>query len=171
MGPRKGETLELLTSTIVRWGDWRGSHPDTLALDAPNGDIGRTLDDLVIVVELGGESVAFPISTLRQVGVANESVGGAPVAVVALADTGQWEVFARQLDDRVVQLELVDGQLLDLESGARFDPVLGRSSTGGQALRRLPSFSSFPDDYPTFFPDGQVWTVDGLVQVVLEPGG
>lgn len=163
LGPRKGERLELLPSSLVSWGDWQQQHPDTLALDAPNHGSGFNLDQMAIVVEIGEESIAFVVTEMRQVGVVNGSVGGVPMAVVVDPTVDQWAVFARQLDDRVVELELVDGQLAEVGGEARWDPVRGLPEVGEQGLSLLPGFTSFPRDYVTFFPDGLFWTTEGLL--------
>ncbi len=45
-------------------------------------------------------------------------------------------------------------------TGTAFDPFTGRGLTGplaDQSLDRLPGFTAFPDDYVTFFPDGEIW--------------
>ena len=165
IGPHKGERLELLTSSFTTWDEWSQAHPGTLALDAPNGNIGRDLSDLSIVVEIGDESVAFPIPTVRQVGVVNSEVAGVPVAILADPESDDWVVFARTLDSRVVELDLVEGRLVEEGGTAAFDATLGIALEGDESLLRLPAFTSFPDDYPTFFPNGAVWTPTGLVPV------
>ncbi len=60
----------------------------------------------------------------------------------------------------MVELELTDEGLFDTVSGTVFDPFLGIGRSGplaDQTLDRLPGFTSFPDDYVTFFPDGRIW--------------
>ncbi len=165
LGPRKGERLELLSSTLLTWGDWKERHPDTIALDAPDRRSGFDLDQMTIVVELGTESVAFPVAELRPVGVANEVVNGAPIAVVIDPLTDQWAVFSRQLDDRIVELALFGGSLIELNGEGRFDAKRGLATQGNQNLNALPGFTSFPRDYVTFFADGKFWTAEGLIPV------
>lgn len=173
LGPRTGERLELLPSSLGTWGDWQAAHPDTLALDVPSGADGFDLEQMAIVVELAAESVAVPVPELRLEPVANHDVGGAPVAVVLQPGTDRWTVFSRRLDTDVVELALIDGALVALDAdGAaggdarRFDPETGLALDGGEeSLDQLPGFTSFPADYTTFFPDGAFWTTGGLVQV------
>jgi hypothetical protein len=163
VGPLKGERLELLPSSLVSWGDWKQQHPGTVALDAPNFGDGYDLDQMAIVVELGAESVAFPVTEVRRVHVVNDWVNDAPVAVVVDPESDQWVVFSRQLDDRVVELEAMDGLLAEVGGIARWDPVRGLAQEGDQNLNILPGFTSFPRDYVTFFPDGAFWTNEGPV--------
>jgi hypothetical protein len=83
------------------------------------------------------------------------------VAVVIDPENPQrWVVLSRRLDGRVVDLELTPDGLLDPASGTIFDPFLGRGLSGplsDQTLDRLPAFTVFREDYPTFFPNGRVW--------------
>lgn len=166
LGPRAGERLELLPSELSTWTDWKGSHPDTLALDVDSGSDGFDLEDMAIVVELGPQSTAFPISELRQALVANAVVNDVPVAVVLEPESDRWKVFSRQLDREVVDLELVDGELREVGGTRRFDSRLGLPlGRADEGLDQLPGFTSFPRDYVTFFPTGSFWTGDGLVTV------
>ena len=163
LGPLKGARLELLSSTLSTWADWRALHPNTLAMDAENRRIGFDLDDMAIVVEFADASAAFPVPHLREVGVANHTVAGVPIAVVADPTADQWAVFSRRLDERVVELEWVDGQLREIGGSSAFDASTGQATAGEESLDILPGFTSFPRDYTTFFPDGEFWTVAGVV--------
>lgn len=161
LGPRKGERLDLMSSTLTLWSSWRSAHPETLALDAPGGSSRFDLDRLVIVVDFGDETVAYPVSDLREVGVVNDVVAGVEVAVVFdPADEERWAVMARRLGDRVLTLAIEGGRLVDLETGTVWD--LNRSigidgPLAGEALGLLPGFTSFPSDFTTFWPEARVW--------------
>jgi hypothetical protein len=191
LGPLTGQRLELLPSTLTEWGDWKQAHPDSLALDAPSTRNGFDIDQMAVVVELGDDSVAHRASDLREVRVANSEVNGVPVAVVLPTDGDNWAVFSRRLDDRVVELELESGRgdnpvLAEIDGPGRWDAIRGlalgdpsndnrndssnsndngtsndRGAAAGQNLDRLPGFTSFPDDYVTFFPAGAFWQPDG----------
>jgi hypothetical protein len=181
LGPLKGERLELLPSTLTTWGDWLELHPDSLALSALSSRSGFDLDMMAVVVEFGPESAAFPVPDVRLAGVANATIGSVPVAVTVDAE-GQgdnWTVLSRTLDDEVVDLvfDQADGVLReadtdgDADGGADTDGRSWNPSTGlglngtDQNLDQLPGFTSFPADYVTFFPDGALWTDDGLKPV------
>ena len=123
-GPRLGKTIELLPSSLTSWGGWREAHPATLAMDAPSGAAGITLAQTVIVVELAGEAVAYPVTELRERGVANDIVGGVPIAVVVdPGDDDRWAVFSRVLDDRTVVLP-GHGNSTTIGAERRFNPFL-----------------------------------------------
>ena len=82
------------------------------------------------------------------------------VAVVDPEDPNRWVAFSRRLDSEVVVLEIGPDGLFDLTTGTTFDPFLGLGLLGplsSQNLSRLPAFTSFPDDYVTFFPGQRIW--------------
>ncbi len=160
-GPRKGETVDLLTSEFTTWGAWRDAHPDTLALDAPAGPSSFDLGDFYLVVDLAGGARAYPVDDLREVGVVNDVVAGVELAVVIdPRESDRWRVFSRRAGGRVVELEVAGEVLRDTITGATFDPSLGLALDGtleGAELDLLPALTSFPGDFDTFWPDGTVW--------------
>lgn len=161
LGPRKGDRLELLPSNLSRWGAWKQAHPETLALDARGGFDGFALEQMALVLDFGDEVAAYEVVPLRDLGVVNDVVAGAEIAVVLdPADDQRWSVFSRRLDDATVELSIVDGALVDAAAGTTFDPVRGIGTGGvfdGQVLDLLPAFTSFPDDVLTFWPDARIW--------------
>ena len=166
LGPLSGQRLELLSSTVVTWGDWKNVHPDTVALDARAQRSGFSLDQMAVVVELGPDSVAFPVTDVRETGVANAVVGETPVAVTVDPDGDVWTVFSRRLDGRTVEVERDGDTLVELDGPGRWDAVRGVQLEGsGGGLDVLPGFTSFPADYVTFFPRGAFWQPSGLVAV------
>jgi hypothetical protein len=160
-GPLKGQQLELLPSTLTTWKAWRTAHPETRALDIDGWRSAFNLSDMTVVVDLGTESAAYDIPALRGTGVVNDQIAGVDIAVVIDPDDdARWAVFSRRLDDSIVELDLTSEGLVDRATGSVFDPFLGVGKSGplgGQNLDRLPAFTSFPQDYVTFFPDGRLW--------------
>ena len=170
LGPLKGERLELLPSQVTNWREWREQHPETLALDAPGGRDRFSLASMAIVVALGDDSAAFPVSDLERSSVVNTTVNQVPIAVVLVPGEAKWKVFSRQLNDRVIELDLAsDGTLRSRDGAASFDPATGIALDGGQNLDQLPGFTSFPRDYATFYPQGRFVTADG--EVLVENSG
>jgi hypothetical protein len=162
LGPRTGDRVELLPSNLTRWGPWREEHPETLALDARGGFDGFALEQMALVVDFGTEVAAYPVPLLHDVGVVNDVVAGVEIAVLLdPADDQRWTVFSRRLDDAIVELAVIDGELVDPASGTRFDPTRGIGTGGnldGEVLDILPAFTSFPKDVPTFWPNARFWT-------------
>jgi hypothetical protein len=160
-GPLAGTQLELLPSSLTTWEAWKVSYPDTLALDVAGWATGFDLADMSIVVDRGTEAASYLIPALRERGVVNDVVGGWEIAVVIDPDDDQrWAVFSRRIDGGVVELEVRNGELVDIGSGTVFDPFIGRGVSGplaDQTLDRVPGFTAFRTDYVTFFPSGKTW--------------
>ncbi len=160
-GPLTGESLELIPSTLTTWEAWRTAHPGTLALDIAAWPTAFALDDMAIVVDLGSASAAYPVPAVREAGVVNDTVAGVEIAVAVDPDNEQrWAVFSRRLDEGTVALQTTPDGLVDTVTGTVFDPFLGVGISGPLAdenLDKLPAFTSFPDDYLTFFPTGRIW--------------
>ena len=116
---------------------------------------------MYIVVDFTDETVAYPAIDLQAVGVVNDVVAGLEVAVVAdPADPQRWTVFSRRLDDRIIELAVDGADLVDVETGTTWDPTRGVALDGplaGEILDILPTLTSFPGDYDTFWPEGTVW--------------
>ncbi len=166
MGPLTGTRLELLPSSLTKWGDWVELHPDTVALDAPARINGFELEQMAIVVEFGPDSLAFPATDVRAAGVANADIGGVAVAVTVDDANDTWSVFSRQVDGRTVELQRSGDQLEATDGSGTWtaDRGVQVSGTGGN-LDVLPGFTSFPADYTTFFPGGGFWQPSGIVPV------
>ena len=104
---------------------------------------------------------AYFIPGLREHGPVNDIVAGVPLAVLTHPeDPDQWAVFSRRLDDVTLTLVLDGTRLVDLETGTTWDPVRGIALAGplkGEVLDLLPGFTSFRNDFFTFWPDGRLW--------------
>jgi hypothetical protein len=113
-------------------------------------------------VQLGDDTAAYPLQFLEDALVVNDVVGGVKIAVVLdPTDPSRWAVFSRTLDDGSVSLVVDGSDVVDVASGTVFDPIRGIGRGGardGEILDLLPSFTSFPEDIPTFWPDARVWT-------------
>ena len=166
LGPLAGTTLELLPSTIVSWSDWQAEHPDTWALDAPTGTSEFALGELAVVIEIGEAAAAFDIPEVQATGVANAELGGAAVAVAVAADGTVWRAYFRQLDDQPIELALLDDVLVEVGGDGRWRLLdgLGVDGTTGH-LDRVPAYTSFPNDFARFNPDGLTWAGDQLIPV------
>ncbi len=160
-GPLVGSTLELLPSTLTTWDSWTSAHPETMALDVEAWRTGFDLSDMAVVIDLGTEASAYAIPALREAGVVNDVVADVPIAVaIDPDDDRRWAVFSRQLNTSLVELTSSPEGLVDLATGSVFDPFTGVARSGplsGESLDRLAAFTSFPEDYFTFFPAGRIW--------------
>ena len=146
IGDLAGTQLELLPSSLVSWNDFRTSFPDGKILSRQTGFnrnygtnpyVGYSSSerpflfdgevddrfpalDRVVGVTIAGEDKAFPFSLLAGSGVANDTVGGIPIAVFWDSDT----------TDALDSADITEGQAvgIGLVFAARID---------GQGTRRL----------------------------------
>lgn len=155
LGPLAGTTLELLPSSFSTWGAWRDQFPETIALDVRTVGTDIELADLVLAAVVGEDAAAVSLSGLRSTGVVEAVVGGEPVAFVSGPDFGAAAVYSLLLDGEQLSLSRVDGDLVDADSGQRWDLGTGAPlGSSGQVLDRVSSLSSFESDYFAHFPDG-----------------
>ncbi len=156
LGPLKGTTLELLPSTLSTWQDWQERFPDTLALDAFTRRHEFSISQMVVAVVVGDDSVAIRFADLREQGSLSASIGGEPVLIVADPEVDRWAAYSRLVDGVELDLQLLNGELVDPASDDRWDVALGASKTGALPLDRVSAFSSFGSDYRNFYPDGEL---------------
>ncbi|MDX1436978.1 MAG: DUF3179 domain-containing (seleno)protein [Anaerolineales bacterium] len=201
-GHYTGSQLEFLPAAIVSWADFKTANPDGLVLSRETGfrrDYGRNpyagYDDInsspflfrgpdntdrlpamerVLTIELNGDGVAYPYSTLTEVGVVNDEIGGELVAVFwesgtasaldasALAqgrDVGTANSFSRELDGQVLTFSLQDGRIVDDQTGTVWD-VLGQGREGelaGSQLEPVVGVNHFWFSWAAFKPETRIW--------------
>lgn len=179
VGDLTGEALVAMPSWLMSWRDFLSSFPEGLVVapDAASGlpyghnpysEVGRLAHfrgpeppaDLpaearVLGFTLGEAVVAYPLSTLSELGVVNTQVARTPVAIFhqpgpadPLASPSFAEgppldvayVYQRQVGDRLLAFTSAGGILVDKETGSRWN-VLGRAVEGplaGEQLRLIP---------------------------------
>lgn len=126
-GPQKGKRLKRLPSMVTDWGYWLMLHPESTAYDLFDGkkypvaalpaemsqeaknSMGRVdprLDPVALVmgVEAGGETKAFPIALDRERACFSDPVGGEVVTVFWYAPTATAVAYAAKLDGRLLTL-------------------------------------------------------------------
>lgn len=124
-GPQKGKRLERIPSIVTDWSYWLMLHPESTAYDLfdgkkypsaklPNrlsaeaksnlGSVDARLDALALVmgVEAGSETKAFPIETSKERACYTDTVGGQPVAVFWYGPTQSAVTWSARLDDRTL---------------------------------------------------------------------
>jgi hypothetical protein len=180
VGEHAGRQLKFLSAPQLSWKTFKNEFPDGQVLSRDTGfqrEYGqnpyvgydrqrspfshffkRKVDgrlpamERVVAVELNGEGVAFPFSSLKDMLVANEEVGNVPVTVFWLEgtssaldvgqisrgrDVGSTGVFDRRLDGRTLSFEAAEGGLFrDRETKSKWD-ILGRAVDGPLAGKQL----------------------------------
>ena len=166
-----GRVLERVDD-IVRNGryarrDWEDRMRSTPAPhDADSRMPPRTL---IIGVEAGGVSRAYPLASLNETGVILDDLGGVPIAIVRAADGRSTRVFLRSVDDRSLDLVArtdpsVPFRLVDTQTGTEWD-FSGAATAGplsGRRLARLPFLEEYWFDWKTYHPATTVASEGGL---------
>lgn len=179
-GPLAGTRLELVFHEELAFGTWRGEtrtarvlRPEQHIADAgkyasadweahtarnpvrhaPDVVDGLPPRALVVGVEVGGASKAFPLERLRQARVILDEVGGVPVAVWLGPDDRSVRVFDRRLGRRLgrrLDGTAADGTAADgtvdertVADGAVDDRVLDFVAAGDGTLRDLATGSTW----------------------------
>ena len=127
-GPLAGTSLELIPLTHTTWDAWKSAHPETFVLDkrgqyqrdrytgyyasAEPGVIGERIKDdrlqtkaLVVGVNIGGHTKAYPLGTLAKQTVVNDEVGGVGVVVVFDRTSNTGVMYESRAGDRELTFE------------------------------------------------------------------
>ena len=163
-GPLKGATLELIPASIVPWATWLVDHPETLVLKVKGGLFGAPREGFregyVIGVTLGEHSKAYPFPAAAERAIINDYVGPFPVVVLADEGTKGVHVYLRVVGGTELQFDLMEGQLVDRETGTRWDLVRGLAVEGpleGQSLQQVPYITSFDWAWDDFYPHSEFY--------------
>jgi uncharacterized protein DUF3179 len=153
-GPLEGTKLELYPFLLTNWEEWHRLHPDTLVLKPlpgyderipqKNREIRAGLsvegaipegvtyrDDrlkprtMVLGIDVGGVNKAFPLETLRQVRVANDTIGGKPVVVIHQPRSDTTTAFVAQARGKTLTFAAANADataLIDQQTRSRWTP-------------------------------------------------
>ena len=152
-GPMKGEHLKLRPFLLTNWGEWHKLHPDTLVLkplpgyadripqknreveegllqrgNAPPGVL-RTDNRLppktmILGLDVDGANKAFPLNSLRETKVINETLGGEPVLIVHQPGSDTTTAFSARLNGKAMKFAAANSEateVTDLETHSRWD--------------------------------------------------
>ena len=204
-GEYAGSQLEFYPAAIISWDDFKSAYPDGLVLSRQTGfnrSYGRnpysgydnvnnspflyqgpeTPGDLppvarVLTVDLNGEATAYPYTTLENIQVVNDTVGGQPIAVLWAAgtasaldtgsiaegrDVGSAAAYAREFDGLELNFEIGDGRITDQETGSEWN-VLGQAVAGelaGKQLSPVVSINHFWFSWAAFRPETRVYQAE-----------
>ena len=160
-GPLKSEHLKLRAFLLTNWGEWHKLHPDTLVLkplpgyaeripqvnkrveegllqrgNAPEGvlhtDNRLAPKTMILGLNVGGDSKAFPLNALRHTRVVNDTLGRTPIVIVHQPDSDTTTAFSARLQGNTLTFSAANPQateLIDSQTHSRWDPY-GRCVAG-----------------------------------------
>jgi Protein of unknown function (DUF3179) len=116
---------------------------------------------LVVGVEAGGASKAYPVDALARQNPIVDQIGDAPLLVLLAEDGKSVRVFDRRVEGRALEFFLKPGThtLIDNETGGEWD-FTGAATTGALAGKRLARIQPVKDywfDWKTYHPDTGVY--------------
>lgn len=160
-GPLKGQHLQVYSFLLTSWREWRRLHPKTLVLKplpgyadriaAMNTRIkqglsgeGSAPDDvtyrderlkpktMVLGLDVGGASKAYPLEALRRVRVVNDLLGATHVVLVHQPSSDTTTSFVARAHGKTLTFESGNAEasaLVDRETGSRWN-AYGRCLSG-----------------------------------------
>ena len=201
-GKFTGRQLVFSSASIIAWETFKSTYPGGTVLSRDTGykrDYGRNpyvgYDDVnqspflytgpatpgrlppmarVVTVALNGAAVAYPYSVLQHVGVVNDNVADAAIAVfwspgtvspldagsvAGGRDIGTAGVFNRELDGQLLNFKTVSGRIVDETTGSTWS-ILGQATDGplaGHSLRPVIAINHFWFSWAAFRPDTRVY--------------
>jgi uncharacterized protein DUF3179 len=149
-GPLRGAHLQLYPFLLTSWGEWRRLHPDTMVLKPLPGYADRIPDKnrmisqgltgegaapadvtyhddrlkpktMILGVDVGGVSKAFPLEALRRTRVVNDVFGVTPVLIVHQPPSDTTTAFVARASGRSLTFGAANEQasaLVDRETGS-----------------------------------------------------
>jgi hypothetical protein len=118
---------------------------------------------LVVGMEAGGASKAYPFDALEKQNPITDTLGGAPLLVLLGEDGKSVRAFDRRLGGRALELFLKPGThtLVDAATGSEWD-FTGEAVAGelkGKRLARLRPLKDYWFDWKTYHPDTGVYVL------------
>ena len=162
----RGEVIQLflLPSQVTTWGSWKAEHPETLAMinGVANSGLGFGRQGFspkhVIGLVLADDSKAYYFGDAAQQGLINDDLGETPILVWAADDV--FHAYVRQVGDQTLNFLAEGDDLLDAETGSKWDIARGLAVEGplrGEVLQAVPSSTAYDWAWRDFYPDSEFY--------------
>jgi hypothetical protein len=185
-GPLKGAALDLVPSDELTFGEWKSEISDGQVLAAVKKDAkeydsnwepkveklpvvisfpGTELKsrDVVVGLEIGGSSRAYPWTTLLKQSPVVDRVQGTPLLIAVGPDGKSFRAFVSRVDGKDAEFFLQSGQknwaLLDTTTASQWN-FQGCSVSGpsaGKCLDRIPALKDYWFDWRNYHPDMTIY--------------
>lgn len=179
-GPKKGKRLERIPSLVTGWGHWMMLHPESTAYNLYDGKHYKVVplpekmsaearqsmgkvdkrlqpESLILGVEIGGTTKAFPLNRAKNRECLRDSVAGKPIAVFWYGPTRTAVAFSSVVDGRKLtftadEISPESAPFIDKETGTRWT-LAGRAVDGPLRGKELKWVNSIQCRW-------YAWTVD-----------
>ncbi len=164
-GKLKGRKLKPIITDMVTWSVWKKQHPDTTVLDMSRTSpeytslFYRDPDRFVFGFEANGQAYALPMANMMATPVHQFSIGKIPLLATFDEEGVVTHLFEPRADDRVLNFERVDDQIMtDRQTASRWQILNGNCIEGelqGKVLKQRVGIMSFRKAWQNFHPDSQ----------------
>jgi hypothetical protein len=118
---------------------------------------------LVVGVEVGGKSKAYPFSALEKQSPILDTVGGREIVILLAEDKKSVRAFERELDGRVLEIfqKPDTREIVDAQTASVWD-FSGRAVGGelaGRELKKITILKDYWFDWKTYHPETQLYTL------------
>ncbi len=163
-GEYRGVELFLLPSEVTTWSNWKEAHPKTQAMinDVDRLSLSRRQGfnpNFVLGLLLSGEAKAYYFRDVAKETLVNDEFAGLPIVV--WAGETSLNAFVRQVGDQVLTFEVQGNQIMDKETGSRWDLARGLAVDGplsGEGLQAIPGSSSYDWAWNDFYPNSEFYS-------------
>jgi Protein of unknown function (DUF3179) len=130
-----------------------------------SGDLDKTLEPrtLVVGVEAGGKSKAYPFSAIEKQSPILDTVGGKDIVIFLADDKKSVRAFERELDGKVLEFlvkpdtnEIVDAQTASVWD---FSGIALSGELTGKQLKKITVLKDYWFDWKTYHADTQLYTL------------
>ena len=116
---------------------------------------------LVVGIEAGGKSKAYPFSAIEKQAPILDTVGGREILILLGGDKKSVRVFEREIDGRTLEFFVKPDsmEIVDAETASAWD-FSGRAVSGalaGKQLKKIVSIKDYWFDWKTYHPDTQLY--------------
>lgn len=165
-GELEGTLLEPISTSLMTWGTWFETHPDTTVLNMTRARMSVQFDhsrdfyeDLALWVygwSVGLQKYHVPLSALSAEPVLNATLQGASLVATFDEETTDVRLFSRRVGDRELTFTAAgDGGMRDEQTGTVWDVATGEAVDGtleGERLDIHLGMLSYTNAWESFFP-------------------
>ncbi len=180
VGELTGAQLDIVPLDVIRWGDWRDLHPDTVVLTTDTGhsrpygvdpyeryfasdriifpvahrDDRLGPKEIILGFSSGVNYKAYAQSDVEAAGTINDDFAGVPVLLVSAYEQNA-RAFERAVDGHALEFAYRDGTLTDTDTGSEwsYDGLAVAGPLEGEQLPRLGFSPGFWFEWVSFHPD------------------
>ena len=184
VGELTGYELSTIPFDVIRWGDWKSLHPDSVVLTTNTGHIRaygvdpygnyytetrilfpvENTDDRMHPKEIilgfndGDVYKAYKQQDVESAVIINDQINNNPIFLVSLYPENA-RAFERNVDGKVLEFFFKDGSIIDKETNSEwnYDGVAISGALVGTELNRIPFNPGFWFEWVAFHPDTDVY--------------